>query len=716
MAELSTIIRGKALIEPVLGDTKPLVDSIKTPSLIGDNSVVNPINTISSVNSLPNSNFDAINNTLQQLTANQRQNPESLSNQNQITEDVDDIKNTLDNIKKEGLGDNTVYNPTGNPIPEQEPDKEPKLQPETKTKDDNRNNDNNIVKGVNGVIQAGENSYESALNGNVPNILKNGLSALQTLIGGSLIIEGGKAVISGATAAKNKYRNAEPGMDALLTQFGGLQPNDISSYNFETNQSFANDMRNQVIEKANNTGLKNEEFIQLVNSISGQGLNVSRDEKGNVTGVGSAIDIANKAADYERYTGVDKYQAAEFAARYERFSGNKGDGVKALDFAYNAAKENGLEREQFGEFLSGLERIMEEGISKGFMNVTKDAAVNLAFVSQLAQNTDNKDFFKGEIGVQNYQQMGNAISSATNLQDTGDLFVFRAMSNAFGGSMTDIMKRIEDGTSWSDENFLKELKTMVDTYFIGDKDSQISMYKNIFKTSWNKASEIYDIMQNVEKDENASAKIKETIENTPVKSTVESYTTETQNKQNKFEQEAVNSTKDAALMFDDMQEDLANILKGVQETKGIVKEGFNQVMRLDDIDPENSQEEPLYGESEYNRWSFKDLEREKKYTEEHGAFVKSVYNPNTGETSQIELGFDEDEEELYNLLSEWRFKLPREKLQPIYNTLAEASQNSIAGDRKNGLYAMNPVLLEEATKALKELIEEFRKGLEGQIN
>lgn len=181
------------------------------------------------------------------------------------------------------------------------------------------------------------------------------------------------AIFKGGDALANAYADSLEGQDALLRTFGGSA---ITSNSVTQNSDLALKMRTNALNKASGTGMETDAFIQLASSLGAYGITGNNGER--------AMDIARQSAMWSRYTGVNSSQIASFAGLMERYGGN---GNKAIETAFGAARASGLDKSQFGEFLSGLESVVENGISKGFIRSADDVSESLANLSLLSGNS-----------------------------------------------------------------------------------------------------------------------------------------------------------------------------------------------------------------------------------------------------------------------------------------------------------------------------------------
>lgn len=332
------------------------------------------------------------------------------------------------------------------------------------------------ITGVNTVAQSGMQAGSSLMN-----------SGLGTL-GKGLLIGGGAAAIigglmKGANYTATEYEDALPELDSLNKTFGGDRINGLSATENAKN-SLA--LRKKASLAAEGTGLTNEEFVRLSTSLGQYG--VTNQERAN--------DIAQQAANWSRYTNADANQVANFAGLMERYGGN---GTQMVQTAYGAARASGLDRNQFGEFLSGLQTVVETGISKGFVRSADDVSESLANISLLS---GNNPLWSGKQGAERYNQMSSAMSNATSLNSTSSQLIYQAMADSMGGnaSWLEVMSKIEQG-DWGNSEFIESYKKALNGAYSNDKYSQIASIKESFGLNWTGAQDVYKmIFEGVDKD------------------------------------------------------------------------------------------------------------------------------------------------------------------------------------------------------------------------
>ena len=337
------------------------------------------------------------------------------------------------------------------------------------------------------------------------------LSKIGSIFGGLLSMIGGFGIgitlggmaLGGAT---DRYEADLPQTTRILASFGNTLTSDA-----DKNQELADTLRSTLVDYNRNTGLENNEFLDYASTLSRFGIGAGQEIK-----VGQ---MTQKAANLALLTNGDIGQNLDFMGLIERFGGN---GIETINQAYNSARIQGLDKNQFPEFLSNLQRVIEDGISKGYIKSTKEVATDLAIFSTLGQGNA---FFEGEYGARTYAQMSNGLANSTNLNSTSSFLVFRAaqdtidaigVANALntndkggvlnsikdtGASWLNTMAYIESGPMNSD--FLKNLSNQVNLTYGNDTASKVLTYKEAFGLNYQGAIRMYNLMDELSKTENA---------------------------------------------------------------------------------------------------------------------------------------------------------------------------------------------------------------------
>ncbi|MBQ9238080.1 MAG: hypothetical protein IJ191_02000 [Treponema sp.] len=192
-------------------------------------------------------------------------------------------------------------------------------------------------------------------------------------------------------AISGMYNESLPTYERALPSFFDMSGTD-ENY-FRARQRELSDL---FLAGSKDTNLDLPSFIEAATDLSKYG--VSDAQKAN--------DMTRQAAMYAKYTNGDVGQYNSFIGAVSRYGG---ENENALDIAYGAARASGLQNAQFGEFLEGLESVIESGISNGFVRSTEDVAGTLTMLSNLSGGSE---FWKGEQGAQRLNQINSGLVNA----------------------------------------------------------------------------------------------------------------------------------------------------------------------------------------------------------------------------------------------------------------------------------------------------------------
>lgn len=294
-----------------------------------------------------------------------------------------------------------------------------------------------LVNNGSGIVQSYANGNfggvaSGFLNG-ATNIMNNGsklaensdmrnLAASLTKLGIVTAVTG--AVVKGADTLATKY------IDEMPTLFGtGRAFGDMSN-------SGAMIAYQSLNAKNRGTNLNITEFQTIAQSLRQQGVGngLSRDAQLDLVG-----NIAARTGQLAYITGGDANQYASLAGLMSRYGGST-DVAGDFEKLIAAGRASGLNDTQIPEFLSSIQKVMEEGIAKGFTRSATDVASTMLMFSKMS---GGNAFWQGEQGAKIINQANAGLSSATSLSKTTDILAYRAMNRAFG---TDAEKKAQLGS------------------------------------------------------------------------------------------------------------------------------------------------------------------------------------------------------------------------------------------------------------------------------
>jgi hypothetical protein len=247
-------------------------------------------------------------------------------------------------------------------------------------------------------------------------IAQTGLGMAGTIAG--LFLPGGPlvwgAVGSGAGKFADSLLHIGPNQEATKAAYAGLWQSrsadamELAALRGEPNK--VRDAFNTAANVAAKSGYSAEEGMEAMKEAARQGL--SGEE---------AAAVTQKAFDYERRTGADRGTLtgiSNLSARY--------DAGDALGMGWAGLQASGMKPGQYNEYLRAMQRVMEEGISKGFIRSSEDVAKNLTMLSRM---TGNNPLWQGENGARRLSEMNSGLEGTTGLQSTSDIIAYRAAKN-----------------------------------------------------------------------------------------------------------------------------------------------------------------------------------------------------------------------------------------------------------------------------------------------
>jgi hypothetical protein len=206
-----------------------------------------------------------------------------------------------------------------------------------------------------------------------------------------------------ALAYSQQYKGALPSIDLLNHYYGGA----INQKTLKENNDYGLEMYGRAAKAADGTGLSTEGFIEAMKQTGIHGI---RSET-------QALNMAQTQALWSRFTGTDISTILKYAGHSYRYGGETGA------TAYGGLQAQNMGKPQFAEFLNSMQRIMEEGIAKGFVKSTSEIADNMVMLYKLSGNSP---LWQGEQGARRLSQMNAAVANATNLQSVEDVISFGA--------------------------------------------------------------------------------------------------------------------------------------------------------------------------------------------------------------------------------------------------------------------------------------------------
>jgi hypothetical protein len=151
--------------------------------------------------------------------------------------------------------------------------------------------------------------------------------------------------------------------------------------------------------------------------------------------------VVSEILTQERSTGADRGVLSSLGMMSERY----GQG-NALKYGWAGLQASGMKTGQYSEYLRGMEKILSDGVAKGFVRAEPEITRSLAMISQVGGGSE---LFKGEGGARILQGLDAGSAGATGLQSANDILMYQAFKEAMpkGSSVTDIRAAMEKGFS-----------------------------------------------------------------------------------------------------------------------------------------------------------------------------------------------------------------------------------------------------------------------------
>lgn len=266
--------------------------------------------------------------------------------------------------------------------------------------------------------------------------------------------------------------------DESLAMYGG---ENIIKNSARANAGISNSITSSFLGKSKNTGMDLDEFQSLANEFSRYGISDHF----------KAGDLARATALTQAFTGAD---ASNFLGIQSRLGKSSGGAIDSMNTAYSAAISSGLGKGQFSEFLAGLERAVEDGISEGFIRSSDDISKTMVMFSKLSGNDPT---LQGEYGFKMLRQMEGGLKNATNLSSTSHLLAFQALRGLNTGKQgaefiegQDALNTLAFMESGLDTNKFTAISKRFSAQYGDDTMEKILAIKDLYGVNYNGAMKI----------------------------------------------------------------------------------------------------------------------------------------------------------------------------------------------------------------------------------
>lgn len=219
-------------------------------------------------------------------------------------------------------------------------------------------------------------------------------------------------------------------MQPFAQKYGAFRMFNNPGASYILNREDANSFYRRAYEASKGTGLDTDKMLAQMQNAAIYGL-----------GEKASLNLVANSAKWVQETGADMNALMKLQGTASRY----GLGDNAIQNAFGGLIASGMGRGQFNEFLQGLQTVIEDGISNGYITSTEDVTRNLTMFARLS---DNNPLWQGQNGARMFTQMNNNLAQATSLSDTNSALVFSALHK--GGSYVDTMEAIEKGLNDKD--------------------------------------------------------------------------------------------------------------------------------------------------------------------------------------------------------------------------------------------------------------------------
>jgi hypothetical protein len=249
------------------------------------------------------------------------------------------------------------------------------------------------------------------------------------------------------------------------------------------------------LESIKGTSHSIEEGMEVMRTVVQQGISVNPG--------GTAANILK----YQDATGADLGVLARGTARFARFGGGDFLGV-----GYQGLQASGMQKGQYQEFLQAMEKIFEDGVTKGIVRGSEESAGELKLFADIGGKT-----WEGELGAQRILSTQAGFESSTSLSSTVDILNYRAadavmkenqdkkgwkewwegeFGSEYKGDITDRMLLLSSGKKTPEL-----MKASLDLYNTsmsgrGSREGMISLIMQGMNMKWNEANKVYEYYKN----------------------------------------------------------------------------------------------------------------------------------------------------------------------------------------------------------------------------
>lgn len=213
-------------------------------------------------------------------------------------------------------------------------------------------------------------------------------------------------------------KESVPSIDTL-SLFGNLNQTNATGNSRNLLENYSNAAN---LVSAGGTGYAVNDLIESENEYAKYGLSQKNAESN-----------ANSILKWQRATGAARNELIDFTGYTMRY-GASGSATEALGAAYGGLQSSRMEKGQLTEFLRGMQSIMEEGISKGFVIGAEEVSRNMAFLSKL---TGGNAMWSGENAASKISGINSSLEQSTSLDSVASVLNLQVAMRNIGNTQSE---------------------------------------------------------------------------------------------------------------------------------------------------------------------------------------------------------------------------------------------------------------------------------------
>ena len=213
-------------------------------------------------------------------------------------------------------------------------------------------------------------------------------------------------------------KESAPSIDTL-SLFGNLNQTDAAGNSRNLLENYSNAAN---LVSAGGTGYAVNDLIESENEYAKYGLSQKNAESN-----------ADSILKWQRATGAARNELIDFTGYTMRY-GASGSATEALGVAYGGLQSSRMEKGQLSEFLRGMQSIMEEGISKGFVIGAEEVSRNMAFLSKL---TGGNAMWSGENAASKISGINSSLEQSTSLDSVASVLNLQVAMRNIGSTQSE---------------------------------------------------------------------------------------------------------------------------------------------------------------------------------------------------------------------------------------------------------------------------------------